>query len=97
MHLFVNYLLITLSNFDHVDHIIAIQKLNDLKVSQALVQWISYFLTDRQQRVKISYIYCNWMTLRGGMSEGSCLGPLILLIMFNDLTAQGLLYKIISR
>ena len=31
------------------DHIIVIQKFNDLNVSQVLVQWISSFLTDRQQ------------------------------------------------
>ena len=37
--LFVDYA----KAFDHVDHIIVIQKLNDLKVSQVLVQWISSF------------------------------------------------------
>jgi Reverse transcriptase (RNA-dependent DNA polymerase) len=76
--------------------IIVIQKLNYLKVSQVLIQWSSSFLADRQQRVKISDVYYNWITLRGGMPEGSFLGPLIFLITINDLTAQCLLYKFLD-
>ena len=51
------------------------------------------FLSDRQQRVKISYFVSDWLTLKGGMPQGSYLGPLIFLVLINDLTAGCLLHK----
>jgi len=50
--------------FDHVDHSIIICKLLRLGVSSVL-------------RVKISDYVSGWLTLNGGMPQGSNLGPLI--------------------
>lgn len=45
------------------------------------------------QRVKISDYVSDWLTLNGGMPQGSYLGPLIFLVLINDLTAGCLLHK----
>ena len=79
--------------FDHVDHSTIIRKLVDLGVSGVLVRWVYSFLSDRQQRVKISDYVSDWLTLNGGMPQGSYLGPLIFLVLINDLTAGCLLHK----
>jgi len=79
--------------FDHVDHSIIIKKLNTMWLSRVLVPWLSSFLYDLLQRVKLSEIVSEWITLTGGMPQGSYLGPLIFLILITDLTAGCLLHK----
>ena len=71
--------------FDHVDHNIVIQKLRAFGVPDFIVRWVSSFLSARQQRVKLSDIFSDWITLNGGMPQGSWLGPLIYIILINDL------------
>jgi len=38
--------------------------------------------------VKIANVYSNWVTLRGGMPQGSWLGLLIFLMLIDDLRLQ---------
>ena len=71
--------------FDHVDHGIVIEKLKSLGVPEVIVRWTTSFLCERQQRVKISDVVSNWTVLRGGMPQGSWLGPLIFIILIDDL------------
>jgi len=49
--------------FDHVDHSIIIKKLNTMGLSHVLVRWLCSFLYDRLQRVKLSEIVSEWITL----------------------------------
>jgi len=62
--------------FDHVDHTIIIRKLSELGVPPVLIRWMASFLCDRQQRVKLSDCFSDWLTLKGGMPQGSFMGPL---------------------
>jgi len=57
--------------FDHVDHSIVIQKLLDLGVPKVLVRWLCSFLVEMQKRVKFSEYISDWLTLNGGMPQGS--------------------------
>ena len=79
--------------FDHVDHSVVIRKLHDFGVSTILIRWVSAFLYDRKQRVKISDVFSNWVSLKGGMPEGSWLGPLTFLILIYDLSASCMMHK----
>jgi hypothetical protein len=82
--------------FDHVDHSIIIKKMENLDVQPFVVNWMRSFLTSREQRVKIGCITSEWVTLNGGMPQGSWLGPYIFLIHINDLKAGHTLFKFID-
>jgi len=82
--------------FNYVDHSIVIQKLLDLGVPKVLVRWLCSFLVERQQRVIFSEYISDWLALNGGMPQGSYFGPLIFMILINDLTAGCLLHKFVD-
>lgn len=82
--------------FDHVDHSIVVFKLSELGIAPVLIRWICSFLSGRQQRVKLSQYVSDWLTLSGSMPQGSYLGPLVFLVLINDLTAGCLLHKFVD-
>ena len=82
--------------FDHVDHTIVVEKLCRLGVCNFLIRWICSFLSNRMQRAKLSDIFSNWLILNGSMPQGSFLGPLIFLILINDLNAKCLVFKFVD-
>ena len=50
--------------FDLIDHSILIQELDKLQVHPALLSWISAFLFNRRQAVRIGSVLSQWQTLR---------------------------------
>ena len=79
--LFVDYA----KAFDHVDRCVILQKMRTYGVPDITVRWLTSFLCERQQRVKICDIFSDWVTLRGGMPQGTWLGPLTFTILIVDL------------
>ena len=51
---------------------------------------------ERQQRVNVMDTVSDWVTLRGGMPQGSWLGPLIFIILIDDLRPRLLTHKFVD-
>ena len=74
--------------FDSLDHHILLQRLYDMNVSPAVLQWFKDYLTGRRHRVKGLGQYSDWRGMKGGIPQGSALGPLLFLIYMNSLPLQ---------
>ena len=71
--------------FDHLDHSILLNKCIALDIPHTVIKWLYSFLNERQQRVKIGTVLSPWTTMKGGMPQGTWLGPLMFIVMINDL------------
>ena len=73
--------------FDKVPHSLLLLKLNSYGISGSPLSWFSSYLTGRYQRVVLDGVYCDWLPITSGDSQGSILGPLLLLVYVNDLAS----------
>ena len=74
--------------FDLIDHSILMQDLDKLQVHPALLSWISAFLFNRRQAVRIGSVLSQWQTLKGGIPQGTKLGVVLFMVMTNNLLAN---------
>ena len=70
---------------DTVDHSILLSKLANTGVPDFLIRWVTNFLCDRRQRVKIGSTTSSWSHLKAGVPQGTLLGPTSFLLHINDL------------
>lgn len=70
--------------FDRVDHFLLLEKLRNAGISEILIWWIFLFLSERRQRVRVGGDVSDWFSVRIGIPQGTCLGPILFLIFIND-------------
>ncbi len=76
---------------DLIDHNILLAKLMSYDVQPVLLHWIYSFLSERKQRIKVGQIMSEWVTLNGGVPQGTKLGCLLFIAQINDSTASEVL------
>lgn len=71
--------------FDKVCHKLLIHKLKSYNLNSQVVEWITSFLSNRKQRIRLNNSFSDWKQVISGIPQGSILGPLLFIIYVNDI------------
>ena len=66
--------------FDHIDHNILLRKMTQLGLPSFAIRWLTGFLSERQQRVRMGGHTSDWLRVLGGVPQGTRTGPIAFLL-----------------
>ncbi len=76
------------SAFNTIIPNLLLPKLTQLSIPTSICQWITIFLTDRQQLVRLGKYTSSNRTISTGAPQGCVLSPLLFSLYTNDCTAK---------
>ena len=82
--------------FDHINHNTLLVKLKQCDLPPHIRRWISTFMLDRTQQVKIGNKFSPPGHTKGGVPQGALLGHKCFLVYINDLETPVPLYKYVD-
>ena len=82
--------------FDHIDHNILVCKLLKMGARSIVVKWICSFPPQRRQAVKLDGLLSEWATVHAGVPQGTKLGPVLFLVLVNDLACKSSYWKYVD-
>ncbi len=85
---YVSILFVDFSSAFNIIPDIVQNKLTQLSVPTSVCQWITSFLTDRQQVVRLGKFSSSTRTISTGAPQGCVLSPLLFSLYTNDCTSK---------
>ena len=80
--------------FDTIDHTILLQRLHELGIRDAALDWFKSYLSQRRQSVVINGTRSSYQNLSFGVPQGSVLGPILFTLYTTPLGAIAQKYQL---
>ncbi len=91
-----NYARILFVDFNTIMPDLLSDNVTQLSVSTSNCQWITSFLTDRQQLVRLGKLTSRTLTISTGAPQGCIISPLLFALYTNDCTSKDLSVKLLK-